>query len=280
MQFVMHSYTFREYPLSEAFRNARRFGWDGLELQPCHFDRAKVETELPAAIALGKDFGIPIVCLDSGGDMISDDPKVVEATIAQVEKDLDTCAKCGVSLLNGGVGCITVDPDDFGKNGSAIAQDVHFERAAEAMKHLGTRAAKLGLTFVFEIHMNTLTDTFASTARLLDMIGLNNVKANPDCGNMFATSTAERDPNKLDLLKGRIGYYHFKNCRAVGTGFDFSETLATGNIDVYKWLEKVVSFGHDGPICIEYCGVGDPRGPAKQDLEYVKQSLEWIRGAD
>jgi len=52
MRIVMHSYTFRTYELEEAFRNARRFGWDGLELQPCHFDRDRIETELPAAVAL------------------------------------------------------------------------------------------------------------------------------------------------------------------------------------------------------------------------------------
>ena len=42
MKTIMHSYTFRAYPLEEAFRNAARFGWEGIELQPCHFDRQDV----------------------------------------------------------------------------------------------------------------------------------------------------------------------------------------------------------------------------------------------
>jgi len=277
VQFVMHSYTFRAYSLREAFVNARRFGWDGIELQPCHFNRDRIETELPEAVALGQEYGVSILCVDSGGDFISENPKIIENEVRRMERDIDTCARCGVSLLNGGVGGLVADPGDFGKNGSALAKDVHYERAAEAMKYLGARAAKHGIRIVFEIHMNALVDTIASTARLLEMIALDNVQANPDCGNMFATSTAEKDPESLERLRGRIGYYHLKNCRTIGGGYDFSVRLADGHIDIYKWLEKIVSMGYDGAMCIEYCGAGDPRVAAKEDLQYARRSLEWIQ---
>jgi 3-dehydroshikimate dehydratase len=278
MQFVMHSYTFRTYSLHEAFVNARRFGWDGIELQPCHFDRERIGEELPAAIALGQEFGVPILCVDFGGDFINENPAVVENDLRQMEREIEACARCGVKLMNGGVGSLVVDNSDFGKNGSALAGEVHYERAADAMRHLGALAAKHGIAIVFEIHMNGLTDTIASTARLLDMIGLDNVMANPDCGNMFATSSAEKDPAALDALRGRIGYFHFKNCRAAGGEWDFSTRLADGHIDIYKWLEKIVAINYDGPICVEYCGAGDPRRAAKEDIEYVKRSLGWIHG--
>ena len=180
MQLVMHSYTFRRYSLREAFVNARRLGWDGIELQPCHFDRERIETELPEAVALGGKLGVPILCVDSGGDFIQDDGAAREAEVRRMERDIEACARCGVSLINGGVGGLVVDRQDYGKNGSALAKDVHYERAADAMRHLGALAAKRSITIVFEIHMNGLVDTIASTARLLDLIGLDNVKANPE----------------------------------------------------------------------------------------------------
>ncbi|MBI5093472.1 MAG: sugar phosphate isomerase/epimerase [Candidatus Hydrogenedentes bacterium] len=279
MQLIMHSYTFRSYSLREAFVNAKRFGWDGIELQPCHFDSGKLDVELPAAVELGREYGVAIRCVDSGGDFINDDSRVVEKEVARMERDIEACARCGVVLINGGVGRLAVDTTDYGKNGSALAKDVHYERAANAMKHLGALAAKSGITIVFEIHMNMLTDTINSTSRLLDLIGLDNVRANPDCGNMYATSTAEKDPEELERLRGRIGYYHFKNCRADRGAYDFSVRLADGHIDVYKWLEKIAGMGYDGPMCVEYCGAGDPRVAAEADLAYMRRSLEWIRAA-
>ncbi len=279
MQVVMHSYTFRTYGLEEAFRNAKRFGWDGIELQPCHFDRAKIATELPAAVALGHSYGIPIVCVDSGGDVISDDTKAVEATVARVEQELAVCAANGVKLVNGSVGTLRGQDPAYGANGSALATDTHFARAAEAYRHLGAVAAKLGITLVFEIHMFTLHDTIASTARLLDLIGLDNVKANPDPGNMFSTSTAERNPAALEQLAGRIGYFHFKNCQALpGGNWNYSVKLADGHIDYYKWIEQLVKLGFHGPVCVEYCGAGDPHVAAEADRQYMAKLLNWIAG--
>jgi len=277
MHVVMHSYTFRTYPLEEAFVNAQRFGWDGIELQPCHFNRDRIETELPAAIELGKGYGVPIRCVDFGGDFINDDPAVVEAAVEQVAREIEVCAGCGVRLMNGGVGSLTADAQDWGKNGSALAKDIHYARAADALKHVGAVAAKHGIRLVLEIHMNNLHDTIASTARLLDRVGLDSVMANPDPGNMFGTSTAEKDPEQLELLSGRIGYFHFKNCLAAGGAYDYSVKLADGHIDTYKWLAKLVALGYDDAVCIEYCGAGDPHVAAQEDLAYLRRLLEWLQ---
>ena len=278
MQIVMHSYTFRTYALEEAFRCAKRFGWDGIELQPCHFDRSRIEAELPAAIALGQSHDMPVACVDSGGDVIGDDRKAVEAAVARIESDLEICATNGIMLVNGGVGALRGDSPEYGANGSALAKDIHYDRAADAYRHLGTVAARLGITIVFEIHMFSLHDTIASTARLLNQIGMDSVKANPDPGNMFATSSAERDPGALEQLRGRIGYFHLKNCQALpGNQWNYSVTLADGHIDLYRWMEALLGLGFDGPVCVEYCGAGDPRVAAEQDRAYVDRILGWLR---
>lgn len=278
MRFVMHSYTFRAYPLAEAFRNAIRFGWDGIELQPCHFNPAEVGTELARVSAEAREAGVAIECLDFGGDFIGADTAIREAAVSQAERAIDACAENGVGLLNGMLGGLVVDPEDWSKNGSAAAEDAHYERAAEAMRHLGGRAAAKGIRIVLEIHMNTIHDSVASTVRLLDLIGLDNVQANPDCGNMFAVAHAEKDPAALDQLAGRIGYCHFKNCASRGGEWDYSVRLEEGHVDVYKWLEKLHALGFDESVCIEFCGHGDPHVAARADLAYARDCWAWIRG--
>lgn len=279
MDIVMHSYTFRRYPLVFAFKNAARFGWDGIELQPCHFDRERIAEELPDAIALGHSYGVPIRCVDFGGDFINENAGEIEAAVRQAEHEIAVCGEHGITLMNGTVGSLVAEKGNFGKNGSAIAQPAHYERAAEALRHLGDCAGKHGIRLVLEIHMNCLHDTIASTAKLLDMVKRDNVMANPDPGNMFSTSTAEKDPDDLDRLDGRVGYFHFKNCAETQGVYSYSVNLADGHIDMYKWVEKLIGMGYGDAVCIEYCGAGDPHVPAQADIDYLRRCIAFCRGA-
>jgi len=269
----MHSYTFRAYSLKRAYGAAQRFGWDGIELQRCHFDEDDLETSLPKAIKLSDRYKIPVACVDFITDFINKDRELIDKNVRTVEKYVKICAKHGVKRLNGAVGTIGHHPTDFGKNGSTMARDAHFDRAAEALRCIGKRAAKHDIQIVIEIHMNTIHDTIATTARLLDKVGMDNVLANPDPGNMFSTSTAERDPDALDQLDGRIGYVHLKNCTFHAGEYDYSVRLADGHIDTFKWLKKFRDIGYRGPMCVEYCGEGDPHAAAKRDLRYLNDCI-------
>jgi len=272
-KFVMHSYTFRAYSLKRAYAAAQRFGWDAIELQRCHFDEDDLENSLRKAIKLGDRYKIPVACVDFITDFIDKDRAIIDENVRTVEQYVRICAKQGVKLLNGAVGSLGRHPSDYGKNGSAMARDIHYDRAAEALRCIGKRAAKHDMNVVIEIHMNTLHDTIASTARLLNMVALDNVLANPDPGNMFATSTAERDPDALDQLDGRVGYVHLKNCAFHAGEYDYSVRLADGHIDMFKWLQKLRSIGYRGPVCVEYCGEGDPHAAVKRDLRYLNDCI-------
>jgi sugar phosphate isomerase/epimerase len=275
MKTVMHSYTFRGYSLETAIANAQRFGWDALELQPCHFDPDDVGNEVKNAVALGRKYEVPIHCLDFGGDFINADMKVVEGEVRKMEQFIDTCEANGIGVMNGSAGHLTTGSDDYGKNGSTLANDDHYARAAEAFRHLGAYAGERGIRIVFEVHMNTIHDTFVSSVKLLDLIGLDNVMANPDSGNMFSTSTAEKSAEDLEMLRGRIGYMHFKNCVLHAGKYNYSVKLADGNIDTFTWFQKLVDMGYNDAVCVEYCGEGDPRPAAEQDRAYVRRCLDW-----
>jgi len=276
---IIHSYTFRDYPLEHAFLCANRYGYDGIELQPCHFNPDDVEEEVRKAAALADEYGIPLHCVDYIGDFIADDESTRQATVDIALRTIDACAEHGIPLINGFSGWIGQHEYDYGENGSVIATQEHYERAAEAYRRLAHHGQEQGVKVAIEIHMNTIHDSVASTHRLLDMIGHNNVFVTPDPGNMFTVPHAEKAPSSLDSLKDSIAYCHFKNAVPALKGFDFSVKLDNGYIDTYKWIAKLDELQFHEAVCIEYCGEGDPHPSARDDLIYFKECVALLSAA-
>ena len=274
---IMHSYTMRDFPCEQAFAHAAECGYDGIELQRIHFKEHYLENELPQCMELAEEYDVPVYCVDFTGDLISDEKATRDESIKLIEKNIRICGEYGVPLMNGFTGFLVADPDNWGANGSAIATDVHFERAADGLRNLASVAEEADVVLTLEVHMNTIHDTIASTFKLLTMVNSDYVQSNPDPGNMHATSTAETDPASLDLLKDRIGYFHFKNCARTETGFNYDGFLATGDIDFTRWVKRAFELGFDKPMCIEYVGGGDAKAAAKEDLPYLRSIIEAAR---
>ncbi|HIA47780.1 MAG TPA: sugar phosphate isomerase/epimerase [Candidatus Hydrogenedentes bacterium] len=276
MKIVMHSYTMRDFPREKAFAHASACAYDGIELQRVHFKEDYLEVELPECLKLSAQHDLPIHCVDFTGDLTSDDSSVREESLRIIEKNIKVCGEHQIPIMNGFTGFLVADPDNWGANGSAIATDTHFDRAAEGLKHLATVAAQAKVTLTLEIHMNTIHDTVAATARLLDAVQSDHLLANPDPGNAFATSTAEKSPEALDQLGDRIGYFHLKNCRSIDGKFSYDGFLDDGDIEFAPFLEKLDALGYRGPVCIEYVGSGDAEASAKLDLPYLRSIMPGV----
>ena len=271
---IMHSYTLRDFPREEAFAHAAECGYDGIELQRAHFKEDSLETELPLCIALAEKHGLFIHCVDFTGDITNDEAQIRDDSTALIEKNIRICGEHRVGLMNGFTGFLVAEPDNWGANGSAIATDVHFERVTEALKCLVPVAEASNVTLALEVHMNTIHDTYGTTRRLLDAVPSAYLKANPDPGNTFATSTAEHAPESLDILGDRIGYFHLKNCVLGDDGnYSYLGQLAEGQIDFIPYLRKLHEVGYDQPYCIEYVGEGDAKAAAREDILTLKQWL-------
>jgi sugar phosphate isomerase/epimerase len=277
MDIILHSYTFRDYPLEEALRAARRFGYSGLELHLVHFNPSYIEEELSRCVKLAKTHGVAIACVDFKADLITPDARAANEAANGLKAGVRACAKYGIPRMNGFTGFLTgPQPGDFAKNGSAIATEDHYARCAERLDSVAESAEECGVALNLEIHMNTIHDTVTATLRLLDLVGSPALLANPDPGNMFATCAEDRRPTALDALARRVGYFHLKNCRMRHDGFDFSVPLSSGDIDLFRVLQRFPALGYTGPVCIEYVGNGDPHVPAEADIRYVKNCLTWI----
>ncbi|MBI3948039.1 MAG: sugar phosphate isomerase/epimerase [Armatimonadetes bacterium] len=274
----LHTYTYRGYPLERALRKAREHGYDGIEASGGALDDlTDHRRDIPKAFDLAKRIGvsIPVVAAPTAG-VLSADASERAAAVARLVDFVRFARDAGAGIANGFVGQFRVSQDDPTKNGSAAATEDDYERAAEAFRRVGEVARSVGFLFVFEIHPNILTDTAASTKKLLDMIACPAVKANIDPGNMLATPNAEPPLEGIDILGDRIGYVHVKNLRRVGYrryGVDAHCWLEAGEIDWFAVLRKLAGIGYGGAYCIEYCGGGDPSVPAERDLLYLRSRL-------
>ena len=274
MKLLMHGYSFRRYPLAHVFAMAKRFGWDGIELVHFHFDEERVAEEVDAAVALGARYGMPIGCVGYCGQFTDDDADLREHSIGLAERAIRACERHNIPQVNGWAGALVRDPGDWRRNGSAAASEVHYDRAASAYRRLGKLATECGVTVCVETHMNAVHDTIAGTARLLDLVDDPAVKATPDPSNFYILSPGERDPDALDALAGRIGYFHVKNCLP-GTGqVSFTVDTAYGAVDNFAWLAKLTALGGVPRVAVEYCGEGDPHPVLAAAQGYVRGCLD------
>jgi sugar phosphate isomerase/epimerase len=272
VKLVLHSYSFRSYPLHHFLLAARQFGWTAVELSTCHFDRA--ERDLPAVVQLARRCGVEIYCAGYNGDFLADDESVQNRSILSIKETIDASADNGIQLVNGFGGWLDNGSDDWRQNGSALAHPEDYERVAAIYRMLGDYAHNRGVRVSIEVHPNTIHDTVPATAHLLDLIDNRSVVATPDPGNSFIISAAERDPSVLNCLNGRFCYFHLKNCLPGDRRADFNVGTGEGVIDNYKWLARLAEF--DIPaICVEYCGDGDPHPHIAAAPAYIQSSLRF-----
>lgn len=272
MDIVLHSYTFRSYSVERAFRKAAEYGYDGIELSVVHY---KTEADIKKAHELSKKYHVPIVALDHGTDLLNKDNR--EASVEKMKWAIDMAAKFNVPIINGTIAnAVGNDWTKYGENGSVLVSEEQYQEMAKRYQEIAKYAEAKKVMIVFEIHMNTPHDTGASTLKLLEAIGSDWVKACPDPGNVYATPTSEGPLACVQMVKDHIGFFHFKNVRksALGNGYDYSYLLENGAIDYYKIICELIKNGYDGPVCIEYCGEGDPAFAADKDIKYLRNIIK------
>jgi 3-dehydroshikimate dehydratase len=275
-EIYLNTWNFRGYPLERAVRKAGEFGYDGVEIWSGHYQFDTVEATLADAQRLARSVGVPIPVLNLSGNVIDADSVARAARVGRIAEIIARCPDFGIRIINGYAGSIVVDRDNWGKNGSAAAAAEHYDRATEAYQTLGAAAQRAGLLLTLEVHMNTIHDTAASAARLLDRIDLPVVRANFDAGNMYGTSSAEKATDAIAILGPRIAYVHYKNARrdpGRPAGIDYHYDLPGGDLDYYQITRALHQSGFRGPYAIEYSGAGDRAVVTRNDLHYLREVL-------
>ena len=116
--------------------------------------------------------------------------------------------------------------------------------SAEALRAVGEYAAQYSITLGLEPvtrYESNLINTCEEALRLLDMVGLDNVKVHPDTYHMNVEEKSFYDATKM--LKGRICHYHMCECDRGIPG--------TGHVDWDGIFRALKEIGYNGRIGME-----------------------------
>lgn len=279
---VLHTYSFRDYPLDHVLAFAHLDGWPAIELAACHLDGGDPSDILARAATTARRLGITIHCAGYWGTFATADAGSWQRSVDAVCATIAACARAGVTLVNGSGGWLVDGPvtdGAWGRSGSALADEHDLRRVADAYRLVGAFAAERGVRVLVEVHPHTVHDTVAATTTLLDLIGHDNVGVTLDPSNAAALTVEDRDPAVIGTLTRPVSYFHLKNCTVRRGAADFSTDAATGLIDNFRWLERLARADQPPAVCIEYCGDGDPHPRVTAARRYLDDTLRIIAAA-
>lgn len=283
---IMHiNYCEQGQTIPEICARAVKWGFDGVEFRRKRTGVMESPEEYLDAIARAVQasglrqviFGLP------GIDMLNDDPAQREAELAQVEHFYRLAAqRVPLSVCNAATSVLRnpdpgVPASDYDRQGSFLATEAHWQRAAVGFRRLGELAQSLGFRFALEVHMVFLHDLPATARRLADMVDHPAVGINLDYGNLIYFKHPPSLKESLATIGDRLYYVHLKNSAAAGDS-RFATGLGDGEINNREMLRSVLQQGYQGPICIEAPRPGDREWFAQQDLAYVKAVLADLAG--
>ena len=160
-----------------------------------------------------------------------------------------------------------------GPPGSAEATADHWKCLEGAIARLVPVAREAGVRLAFETHMRQLTDTLASSRRLVELappvVGLT-----VDFSNLaFA---GEEMPEVIRALKDRMFHTHLKNGYVDAEGGWHFQALDQGLTDYAAVLGMLHEAAYDGYLSIECLGPDandSPAQTARRDLEILERFL-------
>ena len=256
------------------FELAAEMGYDGIELRA---PMEGVPYAMEECAQLAKKYEMKGVTFGGNYNAATDDPAVRAAETKRFIDCVRTAAKIGTRFLNFQTGALRKSGvKDNVNSGSAIATDRHFEQVADMLRTVGKLALDEGITLCMETHPGYIHDRARATRRLIDLIGLESVKANLDWVNVWALGE-ETEEETLSILGKDIRYIHLKN-GYVECGKWVATSLADGHVNTFNYLRTLNNMGYDGLIVPEYPRQGDRRYFARRDLDYIRDvlaALEW-----
>jgi sugar phosphate isomerase/epimerase len=236
------------------------------------------------------DFGLDIGCVRAGGALAH--PLSGERARTRLESAIRYAAWTGASIVNTAMVTPATNPQGpgAGRQGEQVSQgasrtasEQDFTATAEQLRKAGRMAANANVKIAIEVHQGSLADNSSATLRLLDLVGLESVGANPDLGNIYwqyeePEETAEA---AIVALAPRSVYWHCKNLQRLHIpelrrAFFQRVPLPERDLDYRFAIAAMLDGGYDGYLAVEGAREGDQLSKDRRGIEYVKRILEEI----
>jgi sugar phosphate isomerase/epimerase len=268
---------------------ARRMGFDGVEVPVEETADAAAARELGAEL---RDAGLPAACVRAGGDLAH--PFAGPSARQRLERAIHYASWLGARVVNTAMVSPPTHPGGPGharqgepvsQGASRTAAESDFERTAGWLRQYGRLAADLDVEIAIEVHQGSIADNSWATLHLLDLVGLSNVGANPDLGNIYwhydqPEETAEA---AIVALAPRATYWHCKNLRRLHVpelrhAFFLRVPLPDGDLDYRFAIAAMHHAGYTGYLAVEGAREGDQLTQDERSAAYARQLLSDLAG--
>jgi sugar phosphate isomerase/epimerase len=265
MRISLFSQSLFALSLNDAIDATAALGYPAIELacKAPHLDLATARSDAERVAERIRKAGLVVSALS--GFTSFTDPKNLAAELDAVDTYLGLAPLFGTKLVK-------LTP---GAPASAQATSLHWNCLALAMTALVPMARTLGLRLAFETHMRQLTDTLASSQRLLALTPTDVVGLTLDFSNLaFA---GEDLTHAVPSLLGRTLNTHVKNGTVDAQGGWHFAALDQGLTDYAQVLPLLRTAGYDGYLTVECLGpeaAAHPLEVARRDLAILQHLLD------
>ena len=251
-------------PLDEAIRVACETGYAAVELACAkpHFDAETAMSNSESVAAFIRDSGLRVSALSLFNNFT--DAQTLEAQVDRAAMFISLASLFETKIVK-----LTPGPPS-----SKLATQAHWECLLRATEQLVPLAQQAGVRLAFETHMNQLTDTLASSKRLLEAVEADAVGMTVDFSNM--SFAGEKSIEVIESLKGSIYNTHLKNGYIDTDGQWQFRALDEGLTDYVVTLKALRESGYDGYLSIECLGRDAkerPRETAGRDRDILRRYL-------
>ncbi len=253
--------------LEQAIDATAEAGYDAIELACCkpHFDLERAHGDPEGVARHIKQAGLSVSALSTFNTLT--DPDTLENEIEAAETFIRLAPMFRTQIVK-----LTPGPP-----GSAEATPRHWRCLKEALAALVPLARGTGVRLAVETHMRQLTDTLASSRRLLASTPADVVGLTVDYSNLvFAGDDLAR---ALSELASRTYNTHLKNGTIGADGAWHFGALDEGWTDHVLVLSALRDLRYDGPLTIECLDPQarlHPARTARRDLEILKRTLTQV----
>ena len=234
-----------------------------------------------------QEHGLEIGAVRAGGAL--NHPLTAGRAVQKLERAMRYAAWAGATVVNTALVSPPTHPNGpgSGRQGEQVSQgasrtasEQDFILTAERLRSAGHMAADVNVSIAIEVHQGSLADNSTATLHLLDLVGLPNVGANPDLGNIYwhyeyPEETAEA---AIVALAPRAVYWHCKNLRRqhipeLRRSFFQRVALPDGDLDYRFAIAAMVDVGYDGYLAVEGAREGDALTQDRRSAEYILHLL-------
>ena len=230
-----------------------------------------------------EDHGLALGCVRAGGGLCH--PLGAEPAYRKLLTAIRYAGWTGAQIVNtalvnppthpGGPG-VGRQGEEVSQGASRTATASDYAHTAERLRTAGRIAADLGVKISIEVHQGSIADNSWATLHLLDLVGLDNVGANPDLGNIYwqYAEPEESSESAIVALAPRAVYWHCKNLQRLyipelHRSFFHRVPLPDGEIDYRFAISAMLEAGYEGYLAIEGAQKGDQLTQDRRSLDYV-----------